>query len=99
MHSWLMPYQIVRSHFDTDQPTGFGNDYSGTFVGNRKNPFIWTLADFKGIFAEPVSDFLRYEYKFVFPAAFGFLKDRFTTLEVLQSLFQHLTDPHAAPGH
>ncbi|MGD9249603.1 MAG: hypothetical protein PVG19_00170 [Desulfobacterales bacterium] len=28
-----------------------------------------------------------------------FLQDQFTILKVLQPEFQHLTDPHASPGH
>ncbi len=55
----------MRTQFDPNQPVGFSNDYPGAFIGNWENAVIRTLADFKGIFAQPVRHFLRYEYQLV----------------------------------
>ena len=48
---------------------------------------------------QPVGHFLRNEHLFMFPTAFRILQYQFAILEVLQSEFQHLTDPHTTPCH
>ena len=94
-----MSTQIVWPQFDADTLPGLGNDYPSTFIRNRENPIIRALADFVGIFPEPVSHLLWYEHDFMLPAAFGLLQEQFAILKVPQSEFQHFADPHTSPGH
>ena len=79
-----MSAQVMRTQLTTNQPSGFGDNNPGTFIGNGENPIILTLADFQGIFAKPVGHLLRNEYEFVLPAAFRFLQNQFSILKVLQ---------------
>jgi hypothetical protein len=57
------------------------------------------LAFFRRIITKPVGHLLRDEHDLVFLAAFGLSKDQFAVLNVIQSQFQNLTDPHPSSGH
>jgi hypothetical protein len=94
-----MPTKVMRPQVDSNQLPGFYHHHPGCLIGNRKNPFIRILAFFRRIITESVGHLLRNKHDFVFLTAFGFSQDQFSVLNINQSEFQYLTDPHTSSSH
>ena len=78
-----MPPKVMRPQVGSNQLPGFYHHHPGCLIGNRKNPFIRTLAFFRRIITESVGHLLRNKHDFVFLAAFWLSKDQLTVLYVI----------------
>jgi len=94
-----MPPQVMRTKVDAYQLPCFQYDHPRRLVGNGENTVFGIFTGLFGIITETLRYLLRYEDNFPILPAFWRLEDQFLILNVFQTQFQYLSNPHSAARH